>query len=190
MIFNWMIPGTNAVWFFLSWGRRIPSMSKSDEHHYAGSTVQNRNASITVHSSNNGLTRKENESQGGQNQWGLQNRSARFLLLEVCGYRLTPRPRRVVTFCCRILRCCARYDSVTVYSGVGCGGAKNVPWHLHTIARLHDATLEVGWDGMGLIAVLGTCTPTWCYIRDGWGGMGLIAFLRTCTPTWCYDMLR
>ena len=172
MIFNWMIPGTNAVWFFWVEGAAFLQCQNQMNITTPVQPCRFRNASIKVHSSNNGLTRKENESQGGQNQWGLQNRSARFLLLEVCGYRLTPRPRRVVTFCCRILRCCARYDSVTVYGGVGCGGAKNVPWHLHTIAHLHDATLEVGWDGMGLIAFLGTCTPTWCYIRDGWGGMG------------------
>ena len=52
------------------------------------------------------------------------------------GYRLTRHPRRVVIFCCRILRCCARYDSVMVrWSGVG-------------------------WGGMGLISFLDACTPT------------------------------
>jgi hypothetical protein len=31
-----------------------------------------------------------------------------------------------------------------------------------------------GWGGVGFITSLGTCTLTWCYVRDGmgWGGAG------------------
>ena len=61
----------------------------------------------------------------------------------VSGYRLTRRPRKVVIFYCRILRCWARYVWVMVRRG------------------------QVGWGGF-----LGTCTATGCYVRDGvgWGG--------------------
>ena len=65
----------------------------------------------------------------------------------VFGYRLTRRPRRVVNFCYSIL-----YTSMLCKVGfghgtVGWGGAKNVPWHLHTNMTLHDAMLEMGWGG-------------------------------------------
>ena len=59
-----------------------------------------------------------------------------------------------------------------------------VGWASLALARHHDGT----WGGVGLITFLGTCAPTWCYVRDGvgWGGVGLTTFPGTCTPTWCY----
>ena len=74
-----------------------------------------------------------------------------------------------------------------------------VGWASLALARHHDGT----WGGVGLITFLGTCTPTWCYVRDGmgWGGANVPWHLRTnmmlrwrwggvgwgtCTPTWCY----
>ena len=50
---------------------------------------------------------------------------------------------------------------------------------VHFIPR--TSVFRVGWGRVGLIALLGTCTPTWCYVRDGVGwGMCLACYACTC----------
>ena len=80
------------------------------------------------------------------------------LVVVVVGYRLTHRPRRVVIFSCRILfrkLCKVWFSHGTVgWGGVGWGWSRSL-----ALAHLHDATLEMGWGGAGIVKLLTESFP-------------------------------
>ena len=164
MIFNWMIPGTNAVWFFLSWGRRIPSMSKSDEHHYAGSTVQ--------------VSKRKHQSPFIQ-QW-----------LDKKGKRKPRRskPMRSSKQVCPFSVARSLRLSADSPSQKGCYFLLSYTSMLCKVWFGHGIQWgRVWWGQKRSLALAHHCTPTWCYVRGGvgWDGVNSVPW-----PLHTYMMLH
>ena len=51
-----------------------------------------------------------------------------------------------------------------------------------------DATLTMGWGGVGMLLFVSTCTRHGCHADHGvgWGGVGMLTFVSTCTRHGCH----